>query len=474
MRLRPWQRKIVRGIYDTPSRTVIISFAKKNAKTTLSAALCLLHLAGPEARPNSQLYSDAQSREQAGVLFELAAKMVRMSPDLDALVTVRDSTKQLFCSEIGTLYIALSAEHSTAHGKSPIFVVHDELGQVRGPRSELYEALENAMGAHDNPLSIIISTQAPTDADLLSILIDDAAAGHDPRTKLFLWTSDPDADPFAIKTIRSANPAFGDFLNRDEVLSQAAQARRMPSKEASFRNYNLNQRVNVNDPFVSAAVWKANGAAPRPEDFAGGIVAAVDLSEIIDLTAVVWVGQGEDGAWSVGCRFFAPEDGLAERAKRDRVPYDLWARQGYLTLTPGPSIRYAYVAQALGELHDEHRIRLLVYDRWHMHQLKTEIEEAEIDLPESVMSEHGQGFRDMSPALTVTETELVANNVRHGNHPMLTWCAANAVVTKDPAGNRKLNKAKSRGRIDGMVALCMALNRAKETVPAAMAPSFAG
>jgi phage terminase large subunit-like protein len=123
-------------------------------------------LCGPRYRPNSQLYSAAQARDQAAILFELAAKIVRMSPDLAAVITIRDTRKELFCRELGTLYRALSAEASTAYGLSPAFVVHDELGQVKGPRSELYEALETASAAQESPLSLVISTQAPTDADL--------------------------------------------------------------------------------------------------------------------------------------------------------------------------------------------------------------------------------------------------------------------------------------------------------------------
>ncbi len=174
VRLRDWQRKIIKGIYDTPTRTAIVSFGRKNSKTTTAAFLLLLHLCGPEAKRNSQLFSAAQSRDQAAVLFALAAKMVRLSVDLNSVVTVRDTTKQLYCAELGTLYRALSADASTAYGLSPAFTVHDELGQVRGPRSELYEALETAGGAQEEPLSIVISTQAPTSADLLSVLIDDA------------------------------------------------------------------------------------------------------------------------------------------------------------------------------------------------------------------------------------------------------------------------------------------------------------
>lgn len=460
VRLRPWQKKIIRQIYDTPTRRAIISFGRKNAKTTLSGFLCLLHLVGPESRPNSQLYSAAQSRDQAAILFSLMAKMIRMNPELEAYVSVRESAKQLYCEERGTLYRALSAEASTAYGLSPVFVVHDELGQVVGPRSQLYEALETASGAQEEPLSIVISTQAPTDGDLLSMLIDDAAGEHDPRTKLFLWTAPDGADPFSRVTIKKANPAFGDFLNAEEVMDQAQSAKRMPSREADYRNLILNQRVNRNDPFVSQSVWKANGAEPRPEDFQGSVVGALDLSELIDLTALVYVGQGADGAWSVGCQFFAPEEGVHERSLKDRVPYDLWAQQGYLTLTPGSSIDYAFVAAELVRFCDAHPVDQITFDRWGMRIMRSELAHlGREDLPLDDKG-HGQGTQDMTPALISLESELLNHNLRHGNHPILTWCAANAVAFRGPAGDRKLNKAKSTGRIDGMVSLAMAMNRA--------------
>ena len=240
VKLRPWQKEVLEGIYGSDTRRAIISFGRKNAKTTLSAFLCLLHLSGPQARINSQLYSAAQSRDQAAVLFNLAAKIVRMSPTLSELIAVRDSAKQLFDPGFGTLYRALSAEASTAYGLSPVFVVHDELGQVVGPRSQLYEALETAQGAHKDPLSVIISTQAPTDADLLSILIDDADTKADKKTKLFLWSAPENDDPFLVKTIKKANPAYGDFLNAEVVKEQAQSAKRMPSREADYRNLILN------------------------------------------------------------------------------------------------------------------------------------------------------------------------------------------------------------------------------------------
>ena len=458
VKLRHWQRKVIKGIYDTPTRMALISFGRKNAKTTLSGFLCLLHLCGPEAKANSQLYSAAQSREQAGILFNLMAKMIRMSPDLLSVVAIRESSKQLFCEQLGTLYRALSAEASTAYGLSPIFVVHDELGQVKGPRSQLFEALETAAGAQQEPLSIVISTQAPTDADLLSILIDDAAAKHDAETKLFLYTAPEGTDPFSIKAIRAANPAYGDFLNSKEVKRQCENARRMPAQENAYRNLVLNQRIAREAPFVSQRVWTDNGADPRPEDFQNGIVMGLDLSQRIDLTALVYVGRGEDGCYSVGAEFFAPADGVADRSIADRVPYDLWAKQGYLTLTPGKSVGYDFVAKRIIELGDEMKITSIKFDRWGMKELEGQMSLLGADgLP---FEPHGQGFKDMTPALNALEAELLNSRLRHGNNPILTWCAANAVIDADAAGNRKLNKKRATGRIDGMVALAMAIGGA--------------
>lgn len=458
MRLSKEQKDWVRKIYDSPTRRLILSMARKQGKTAFSACLLLLHLVGPEARSNSQLYSAAQSRDQAAILFSLAAKMVRMSPDLSQYVVVRDTAKQLFCPELGTLYRALSADASTAYGLSPVFVVHDELGQVRGPRSELYEALETASGAQEEPLSIVISTQAPTDADLLSVLIDDAARGEDPRTKLVLYSADETLDPFSEEAIRQAAPHFDVFMNQQEVRDQADAARRMPSREAAYRNLVLNQRVNASNPFVSRNVWESCGGDVDMPTFEGRTVyMGLDLSARNDLTAIVAVARDDAGVWHVHPTFFAPEVGLVERAMRDRTPYDQWANEGHITLTPGASINYEMVARWLVEYAETHEIAAIRFDRWRMDVLKAELSRLRVDLP---LEEFGQGYKDMTPALDALEAELLNGTIRHGSHPVLTMCAANAVATRDPAGNRKLDKSKATGRIDGMVALAMALGGA--------------
>jgi phage terminase large subunit-like protein len=199
LRLQDWQKDILRAIYDNPhgTRRAIVSMGRKNAKTTLATCLLLAHLCGPPARnrPNSELYSAAQSRDQAGIIFSLAAKMVRLNPILARAVRIMETAKTLVCGELGTRYRALSAEATTAFGLSPSLIIHDELGRVRGPRSPLYEALETAVGAQEAPLSVVISTQAATDGDLLSILIDDALRGADPTTVVKLYAAPPELDP---------------------------------------------------------------------------------------------------------------------------------------------------------------------------------------------------------------------------------------------------------------------------------------
>lgn len=459
LKLTPHQREDFYAIYDNSvaTRTAILSRGRKNAKTAEAAFMLLLHLCGPEARPNSGLYSAAQSRDQAAILFGLAWKMVRMSPTLRRFVRPKASTKILTCPELGTEYRALSADAATSYGLSPAFIVHDELGQVKGPRSELYDALETATAAQEEPLSVIISTQAPADADLLSVLIDDALAGHDPAIVVRLHTAPEDMDTFSEEAIRAANPAFDFFMNKAEVLKMRDNAKRMPSRQASYENLVLNRRVEANAPFVSRSVWNMNAAEPVPS-FVDPVYCGLDLSSVNDLTAFVAINRRE-GVWHVHPTFWLPEEGLSEKSQADRVPYDLWHDQGYLEAAPGKSIDYEFVADFIIRYIETHNVQKIAYDRWGFKHLKTWLvrggmHEEEVD---RLFEPFGQGFQSMGPALNYFEAELLNSRVAHGGHPVLKMCAANARVLMDPANNRKLAKNKSSGRIDGMVALAMAM-----------------
>jgi len=467
--LRPWQKREIRKIYDNEAgtRRAIISWARKNAKSSLAAFLLLLHLCGPEARKrrNSQLYSTARSREQAALIFGLAVKIVRMSPDLRSVIAIKDTAKELSCPDLGTKYRALSAEASTAYGLNPAFVIHDELGQVRGPRDDLYEAMETATGAQFEPLSVIISTQAPTDGDLLSLLIDDALAENDPHVTVSLHTAPMDDDAFAEKTIRKANPAYGDFLNRDEVLAMAKSAKRMPSAEAGYRNLVLNQRVEASQSFISRSTW--DECATPVADIRGiPVYGGLDLSSVADLTALVLIGKVEN-TWQVHPTFWLPEEGLAEKAKTDHVQYDVWHRDGFLQTTPGRAVQYEDVAKYLRSVFETYSVQKIAFDKWNMHQLRPWLIKAGFSeqLIEDKFFEFSQGAQMMAPALRYLRQLILNHQLAHAGHPVLKMNAACAVVQGADESVQRLSKNKSTGRIDGLVALAMAVGVAPMTDP---------
>jgi phage terminase large subunit-like protein len=464
MKIAPFMRDDFIAIFDNPhgTRRAIISRGRKNAKTVETAMLMLLFLCGPEAEPNSQLYSCARSRDQAAVLFALAAKMVRMSEVLSSFLVVRDTAKEIYCPDLGSKYKALSAEASTAFGLSPRFVAHDELGQAKGPTDQLYDALETATAAQDNPLTVVISTQAPTDGDLLSILIDDAAQKADPRTILRINSAPADMDPFTEEALRAANPAFDLFMNKQEVIDMMEQARRMPSRQSEYENLVLNRRVEASSPFISRSAWTDCDSPVVPSFDGLPVFCGLDLSEVSDLTALVCVAP-VDGVWHVKPTFWLPGHNLADKARADRVPYDVWAKDGWLNTTPGKTVDYEFVAGFIWNLCQSQDVRKIAFDRWNWRHfkpwlLKVGFDEAQLEGDTAIFEQMGQGFQSMSPALRDLESAILNQRIAHAGHPVLTMCAANATVQADPAGNRKLSKIKSHGRIDGMVSLAMAMS----------------
>lgn len=457
--LAEFQRDFIRSIYDNPAgtRRAILSLARKNGKTALIAGLLLAHLVGPEAKLNAQLVSGAMSRDQAALVFKLASDMVRLSPELSELVRIIPSGKRLIGLPLNTEFRALAADGKTAHGLSPVLAILDEVGQVRGPQSDFIDAITTSQGAHAEPLLIAISTQAASDADLLSIWIDDAKASNDPRIVCHLYAAPEGCELMDESAWKAANPALGVFRSLDDLREQLTQAQRMPSMENSARNLLLNCRVSTESPFVSPDVWKAcAGDGKISTSLDGPVFAGLDLSARTDLTALVIVGK-VDGVWQVQPHFWTPEQGIHDRARRDRAPYDVWARQGFLHTTPGATVDYEIVAQDMAAILADLNVQAIAYDRWRIDLLRKELERVGCDLP---LVPWGQGYKDMAPALDALEAELLNQRIAHGMHPVLTMCAANAVVTKDPTGARKLDKSRATGRIDGMQALAMAIGAA--------------
>jgi phage terminase large subunit-like protein len=454
IKLMPFQRDFILAIYDNPQGTsrAYLSVARKNGKSALIAGILLAHIVGPEARQNSQIISGARSRDQASLVFRLAEKMVRLSPKLSSLVKIIPSQKSLIGLALNVEYKAISAEAGTAHGLSPVLAILDEVGQVRGQQDAFIEAIETAQGAHDDPLLIAISTQAATDGDLFSIWLDDAKNAKDKRIVSHVYTAPENCEVMDREAWKAANPAMGVFRSLTDIEDFAKQAARLPAKENSFRWLYLNQRIEASSPFLNRSEWEANNDEPEVE--LGDICyAGLDLSASRDLTAFVLVFPKGDG-FHVVPQFFLPSDGIRDKAKLDKVPYDTWADQGFLTLIDGPVIIPAVVAQAVADAAETYNIQNLAYDRWRINDFKRELESIGANIP---MAPFGQGFKDMAPAIDKLERLVAERKLRHGGHPIMNMCAAGAVAERDPAGNRKLNKAKSSSRIDGMVALAMAL-----------------
>lgn len=453
--LEPFQRRFVLELYDNPvgTHTAILSIGRKNGKTALIACLLLAHLCGPEAVQNSQIVSGAQSKEQAAVVFELARKIVEFEGSkLARLVRVQPSGKRLIGLSKNVLYRALSAEGKTAHGLSPILAILDEVGQVVGPTDKFVSAITSAQGAYSNPLLIAISTQAPSDSDLLSTWIDAQKNAPDPRVVCHVYAAPADCEIDDRKAWAAANPAMGKFRSIADIEKQCKQAQELPANEPEFKNLVLNMRVDATAPFVTGSVWKANGAECGPIE-RKKVWGGLDLSSVNDLTALELVA--EDGG--VHSEFWLPEFGLKEKSRKDRVPYDLWAKQGLLNTTPGRAIEYEYIAEFLRGVFDRCDVQAMAFDRYNMVHLRPWLVKAgfsEDELEKFVA--FGQGTASMTPALRELEVKLLAGKLRHGNHPILEMCAKNATVIGD-SGARKFDKRKQTRRIDGMVALAMAV-----------------
>lgn len=458
--LRDWQKEILRGIYGTTGRRkvrqAVVSTPRKNGKTQLAAALALAHLCGPMAEPRGQVYSAASDRDQAALIFNEMVAIIQAVPDLDDRVIIRNYNRHLEDTETGSIFRAISADVGTKHGFNASFVVFDELAQ--SPNRKLYDVLLTSMGGRKEPLFITISTQSPDPHSIMSELVDYGLQVRDgvisdPTFHASVFTAPDDADPWDEKTWFECNPALGDFRSLEEMRTAALQAQRIPARESVFRLLYLNQRVEADARFIALPDWQACGGEIDLEALRGRPCwAGLDLSSTQDLTALVLYFPEDNGV--VLPFFWVPKDRLDEREDTDRVPYRTWFKQGLIEAPAGRAIDKLAVIGRLAALASTYDIRSIAYDRWRLEDLKKLLADEGIDVP---ITGWGQGYKDMGPAVDLLETGILNHEIRHLNHPVLTWNLANAVVEMDPAGARKISKNRSREKVDGLVALIMAL-----------------
>jgi phage terminase large subunit-like protein len=395
------------------------------------------------------------------------------SPQLGDMIRVVPSGNRLVGLPLNVEFHALAAEATTAMGQSPRVVILDEAGQIKGPTNLFVDALTTAQGAYDDALQIFISTQAPTDNDLFSIAIDDGLAGNDPQTVCHLYAAPADAALDDEAAWKAANPGLGTIRSRSDLENQIQRAMRLPSLENSCRNLLLNQRVQMTAPFLSPSVWDACAGEIDERLFYSDrpVYCGVDLSARTDLCSAVYAVEDDEGVVHLWPRVWSPADTLLERGLFDRAPYDAWQKAGLIAAPPGTSINYSFVATELAEAAGKMNLVRIHYDRWRIDILKQALADLGVALP---LDECGQGYKDMSPAVEAFEAYALAKQLRHGGHPVLRWCMANAVIERDAAGNRKLNKAKSYGRIDVAVAAVMAVRALAVTEPAVNVEAMIG
>ena len=473
IKLAPFQKKFITDIYDNKhgTRRAIMTIARKNGKSALIAALLLCHICGTEATQNTQIVSGAMSRDQAALVFNLAAKMINLSPELNKVTRIIPSQKKIVGLAKNVEYRALAADSTTAHGLSPILAIMDEVGQVQGASSAFVDAILTSQGAYQDALQIFISTQAPSDADFLSIMVDDAIRSNDKKTVCHVYEADADCELLDKAQWKKANPGLGLFRSQTDLEEQLKQASRLPSMEASARNLLLNQRVALESLWLAPSAWKACSDLPDMEVFKKYPVSiGLDLSARQDLTAAVIAAMDDDEVVHLLPFVFTPLANIEERSTKDRAPYAQWARDDQMIGVPGNSVDYEWVAAYLRDVFDEMGIQIdtLCYDRWRIELFQKACNE--VAAFQGVRWEAiGQGFKDFSPRLESFQAKLLDGKIRHGAHPLLNMAASNAIAVSDPAGSRKIDKSKSTQRIDPLVAAVMALHSvtegAKESLP---------
>ncbi|WP_247781094.1 terminase TerL endonuclease subunit [Bradyrhizobium sp. 170] len=475
-RLEPFQKLFIRAIYEPhlglrrAVRRAILSMARKNGKTALIAAIVLAHLVGPEAIVHGEIYSAANDRDQAAIVYKFARQMVELDHELMAMIELVPSTKTMVARRTGSVYRAVSAEAGTKHGYLPSVVIYDELAQAKN--RDLYDVLDTSFGARDEPLFIVISTQSNDPEHIMSKLIDDGLSEIDPAIVCHLYAADEDCELADETQWRKANPALGKFRDHEDLATAIRKAIRMPAEEPKVRNLFLNQRVSPIASLINRAEWMACAGEVQLEQ-GEEVYLALDLSSTIDLTALL-VGSASDPC-RIEPHFWKPREHLTEHASRDfgsgSHRYREWAEAGHLKISPGKTINPEAVALFIAEMTQRYKVKGLAYDRWRINDLLREFDRVGLQAFEDGekggdglrLVPWGQGFKDMGPAIDALELAVIERRLIHPNNPILNWNMANAVATMDPAGNRKLDKDKARFRIDGAVAAAMLLGvRAKD------------
>ncbi len=468
--LLPWQRKVVSDVFGTvrdedPSMrqfsSAYIEIPKKNGKSELGAAVALNMLANDDEW-KAEVYSCASDRQQAGIVFDVAVDMVKQSPALRKRIKIIPSTKRMVFQPTGSIYQVLSSEVATKHGLNVSACIFDELHTQ--PTRKLFDVMTQGSGdARKQPLFFFLTT-AGTDRNSICWEVHQKAVDilegrkRDPRFYPVVFGLPETEDWKSEKNWHKANPSLGHTIGMDKVRDAYHKAIESPADENMFRQLRLNQWVKQSVRWMPMDKWDECGAAFDISMLDGRVCyAGLDLASTSDLTTIVLVfpPDTEDEPYFVLPFFWLPGETLELRVRRDHVMYDVWEKQEFIQTTEGNVVHYGFIEQRIIHLGEKYNIREIAYDRWNAAMMVQALEDDGF-----TMVPFGQGFRDMSPPTKELMRLVLEHRIAHGGHPVLRWNMDNAFVKTDPAGNLKIDKAKSTEKVDGAVALVMALDRA--------------
>jgi phage terminase large subunit-like protein len=464
--LMDWQADLLRRLYGTLNddgtrqyRTCYVEIPRKCGKSEMAAGIALYSLLADE-EPGAQVYGAAKDRDQASIVFRVASEMIRRSPALSKRARVIESTKRVLVPSTASFYRAIPADAAGSHGFNASAIVVDEV-HVQ-PNRELIDVLTTSTGARRQPLTFYITT-AGYDKNSICWELHDYAlkvrAGtiNDPTFLPVVYSAEEGEDWKDPAVWAKANPSLGTTLKAEYLEQECKRAQEVPAYENTFRRLHLNQWTNQETRWLPLDRWDAcqgelDLEALRGRPCYGGL----DLSSTTDLSAFSLVFPREEGA-DVLCWFWMPEDVMRERERRDRVPYSLWARQGLIQPTPGNVVDYDYIEAQITQLADTYEIREIAYDPWNATQLVLWLQDKGLSMVPT-----RQGFASLSAPTKALEQMVLGRRIRHDNNPVLRWMVDSVTVAQDPAGNIKPvkpDRGKSAARIDGVVAMVMAIDR---------------
>jgi phage terminase large subunit-like protein len=471
--LDDWQERIIRAIYGPRNddgtrivRRVVLVLPRGGRKTSLCAALVLLHLFGPERLRGGLTVSAASAHEQARELFQEAALIVEGDKRMWQHLTVRDYTSSITFGAERSRYIAVASDGKVQHGKTPNVVIADELHAWEGAAGRRqWEALDSALVKVPNTLLVVATTSGRGQDNLAWQTVEYAIKVQkgeidDPATLPVVFMAEKDDDWKDEAVWHAVNPGMKHgYPDLASYRDKAKKAIASPPDRDSFLQYNLNVWLDRStSPFVDMAIYD-QGAAPIDMAALAGAPCwlGVDLGITDDLTAVVAAFRDPevDGGYIVVPHFFTPADNVDKRTATSGFPYRRYVKDGDIVATPGNVTDFAAVEAKIRALCASYDVQEVAFDPAYGAQMMQSLEADGFPVVA-----FRQGWFSMAPAVRELERAIIAGRFRHGGHPVLRWNFANIAVETDKAGNRFFNKSKSTEKIDGAVATTMAVSRA--------------